>query len=87
MNENATLIVAIIGLIITYTGSVIFLVLWLTGKFRFLEKALYREMDKHRREDDVMFARHTGKIQRLEIKLFGFTGPAADPVLDDRPAG
>lgn len=81
MNESATLIVAIIGLIITWTGSVIFLVLWLTGKFRSLEKALYREMDKHRREDDRQFGNHAVKIQRLEIKVFGFTGPAADPSL------
>ncbi len=35
-------------------------------------------MDKHRIEDDRQFRAHGTKIQRLELKAFGFTGPAAE---------
>lgn len=76
MNEQVMLVLAIGGAVITWTASVISLVVWLTGKFRSLEKVIYREMDKHRREDDDQFKIQGTKIQRLEIKAFGFTGPA-----------
>lgn len=76
MQDTATLVLAIIGAVITWTASVISLVVWLTGKFRYLEKTIYREMDKHRREDDNQFRSQGTRIQRLEIKIFGYT-PAA----------
>ena len=67
------LVLSILGALITWTGSVISLVIWLTGKFRAIEKVIYHEMDKHRREDDRQFGEHATKIQRLELKTFGFT--------------
>lgn len=73
MHETATLTLAIIGAVITWTASIISLVIWLTSKFRYLEKTIYREMDKHRRDDDAMFRYQGTKIQRLEIGVFGFT--------------
>lgn len=48
-------------------------VLWLESRFRRLEKTLYREMDKHRREDDAQFKDHSTRIQRVELQTFGFT--------------
>lgn len=77
------LVLSIIGALITWTASVVSLMMWLTGKFRDLEKALYREMEKHRREDDAQFDEHKTKIMRLEIKAFGFTGPAPWPTLTE----
>lgn len=80
MNGNGgslELMVIIIGALITWTGSVISLVIWLTSKFRYLEQTIYREMDKHRREDDKQFDDHGRKIQRLELRAFGFSGPVA----------
>lgn len=77
MHDQATLVLAIIGSVTTWTASIIWLMIWLTGKFRNLEKAFYREMDKHRREDNAQFRDHGTKIMRLEIKAFGFTGPAS----------
>lgn len=77
------LTVAIIGALITWTGSVVSLVMWLTGRFRTLEKIIYQEMDRHRREDDVQFRAHGTKIQRLELKAFGFT---QSPVVDTERA-
>lgn len=75
MYDTSMLILAIVGSVLTWTGSIIALVIWLTGKFRELEKLVYREGDKHRREDDIRFRLHGTKIQRLELKAFGFTGP------------
>lgn len=48
-------------------------VLWLESRFRQLEKTIYREMDKHRREDDKQFDDQGRRIQRLELNAFGFT--------------
>lgn len=75
MHDTSMLILAIVGSVLTWTGSIIALVIWLTTKFRDLEKLVYREGDKHRREDAVQFKLHGTKIQRLELKAFGFTGP------------
>ena len=47
--------------------------LWLESRFRKLERLIYVEMDKHRREDDEKFDRLGVKVQRLELKEFGFT--------------
>lgn len=84
MHDTATLTLAIIGALMTWTGSVIALVMWLTGKFRSLERTIYHEMDKHRREDDRQFGSQGTRIQRLEIRAFGFTGPVALPEPSDR---
>lgn len=86
MNEVAQLVLAIIGSIIVWTTSIVGGVIWLTGKFRALEKIIYREMDKHRKEDDVHFYAHGTRLQRLEIKAFGFTGGNGGPVVPDSGA-
>ncbi len=78
MNDAAMLVLAIIGFMLTWTTSIVCLVVWLTTKFRDLEKVMYREMDKHRIEDDRQFRIQGTKIQRLELKAFGFTGPASE---------
>lgn len=62
---------------ITWTVTVVSLVIWLTGKFSSLEKVIYREMDKHRTEDDRQFRAIGTKVQRLELRAFGFTGAPA----------
>lgn len=73
MHDTASLILAIIGAVITWTASVISLVVWLTGKFRYLEKTIYVEMDKHRNEDDEQFEELRSRTMRLEIKAFGYS--------------
>lgn len=85
MHETATLIVTIILAMITWTATVASLVLWLTSKFRALEKALYREMDKHRREDDRQFNVHATRIQRLELRAFGFSAPNGPLIAEPEP--
>lgn len=73
MHDTASLIIAIMGAILTWTVTIASLVYWLTSKFRFLEGIIYREMDKHRREDDALFKNQGTRIQKLELKAFGFT--------------
>ncbi len=74
-DSSAMLTLAIISALIVYTGSVISLVMWLNNKFRALEKTFYKELDRRRIVNDGKFFQLGTKIQRLEIKAFGFTGP------------
>lgn len=73
MHETATLTIAIVGLVITYTASIVSLVLWLAGKFRALEATFYRELGKHRDEDTERFNEQGNRIYRLELREFGAT--------------
>lgn len=80
MHDTATLILAILGAALTWTLTIIGFAAWLGEKFRVLERTIYREMDKHRREDDRQFNQQGTKLQRLELKVFGFTNhPVSDP--------
>lgn len=72
-NDPATLIVAILALVITYTASVVSLVLWLAGKFRALEATFYRELGKHRDEDNERFQEQHDRLYKVELKMFGHT--------------
>ncbi len=74
--STASLTLAILSALLIYTGSVISLVLWLSNRFRALERTLYKELDRRRTLSEGKFFQLGTKIQRLEIKAFGFTGPA-----------
>lgn len=82
MNEVAQLVLAIIGAVIVWTTSVIGGMIWLTSKFRNLEKTIYRESAKH----SISLYAHNTRIQRLEIKAFGFAGGNGGPVIPDSGA-
>lgn len=87
MQDNATLILAIIGAVIIWTSSVVALVAWLHIKFDYLKSTIYREMDKHRREDDANFREHRARLYRLELKEFGFGGiPVLPPQRNEDPS-
>lgn len=73
MHDTATLIITIIGAIIVYTTSVVAMVSWLNTKFRTLEQTMYKEFDKRREANDRKFGYVLTKIQRLNLKIFGFT--------------
>lgn len=79
MTEVPQLILAIIGAVVVWTTSIIGGMIWLTGKFRHLEKTIYREAAKH----SVTLYAHNTRIQRLEIKAFGFSGSNGGPVIPD----
>ena len=73
MYDTATLILSIIGAVLVWTTSVIGGMIWLNAKFAAIHSLVYREMDKHRREDDRQFDEQGRAIQRLELNAFGFT--------------
>lgn len=72
-NESATLTIAIVGIVITYTASIVSLVLWLAGKFRSLEKMFYQELSAHREEDNERFKEQHDRLYKVELNVFGFT--------------
>lgn len=71
--QDTSTLLAIAGAVLTWTTSVIILAGWLHAKFRFLESTIYREMEKRRALVDREFRIIETKMQRLEIKAFGFT--------------
>lgn len=73
MHDTATLILAIIGAVLTWTASILALAVWLTGKFRDLEKTIYREDAKHRERMDSELRDHRDRIQILELTALGVT--------------
>lgn len=73
MESQASIVVAIVGLVIVYTGSIISLVLWLASKFASLERTIYSEMEKHRKEDDRRFEHQSQRLQVLELRALGYT--------------
>lgn len=74
MAETTNLVLAIFSAILVWTCSVIGGMVWLNAKFRGVEKTIYREADKLRREYEGRLYGHNTRIQRLEIKAFGFSG-------------
>jgi len=46
---------------------------WLEFRFRQIEKLIYREMHSIRKETSENFDDHSTRLQRAELKLFGFT--------------
>jgi len=73
MTEITQLILAIIGAILVWTTSIIGGMVWLTGRFRMLEASIHRESNKNRQMFEAQLHLHSSRIQRLEIKAFGFT--------------
>lgn len=76
MNDVAQLVLAIIGAVIIWTTSIIGGMIWLTNKFRNLEKTIYKEIGR-------VSYNHDTRIQRLEYKAFGFSGSNGGPVIPD----
>lgn len=74
MNDSSQLVLAIGGAILVWTTSVITGMIWLTNKFRNLEATIYRESQKNRSQFETQLWNHSTRIQRLELRAFGFTG-------------
>jgi hypothetical protein len=68
-NESAMLIIAICGALLTWTVSVVSLVVWLTGKFRSLEVMMYSEMNKRDQRAQMLHDR----LMVLELRVMGVT--------------
>lgn len=74
MNESASLIVVIIGALLTWTGTVATLTFWLAMKFRELEKLIYHEQNKLDAKYLALFKEHNDRLMVLELKRLGYTG-------------
>lgn len=85
--EFTALLFGIIGGVFTWTLSVVAAMIWLNGKFRHVEKTIYQQLDRLKREYDVKLNSHSIKIMRLEIKAFGFTMPELPHTPEDSSKG
>lgn len=72
-SEVANLILSIVGFAVIWTTSIIGGVIWLNTKFRSVERAIYREDERHRKTNDARFNDLLLRVQRLELRVFGFT--------------
>lgn len=68
MNETVSLTLAIGGALLTWTGTVVTLTLWLAGKFRHLEALIYREQNKLDAKYMALFKEHNDRLIMLEVK-------------------
>lgn len=68
-NDTAMLVLAIGGALVTWTASVVSLVIWLTGKFRSIEVMMYTEMNKRDQRAQMLHDR----LMILELKVLGVT--------------
>lgn len=73
MPQEIAIAIAILGAIGGWTVTVVICTIWITGRLRELEKTIYREINKHREETESTIRNHGRRIERLEIKNFGFT--------------
>lgn len=67
------IVIAIASFAMVWTSSIIAGVIWLESRFRRVEGIFYKELDSHKTEVDEKFANHSQRVQRLELKAFGFT--------------
>lgn len=77
---DPSVLLTIIGVVFTYTITVVGLVNWLNGKFRSLEKLLYHELEKHRREYDKQLNNIGIRLLRMEIAKTGITHTPASEI-------
>lgn len=79
MNESASLILAVIGALLTWTGTVATLTMWLAGRFRHLEALIYREQKKLDDKYLALFAEHRDRLTVLELQVTGVSSVTGHP--------
>ncbi len=79
MSDTVSLILAILGALITWTGSVATLTYWLSAKFRNLEKLIYVEQNKLDEKYMALFREHSDRIIVLELRTTGVSGTPMKP--------
>ena len=73
MTETVSLILAVIGTLLTWTCTVATLTFWLSTKFRHLERLIYIEQSKLDQKYMALFQEHNDRLMVLEIKREGGT--------------
>lgn len=85
--DAAMLILAVATFLLTWTGTTIAVMLYLTGRFRRMEATFNSSFNAHRRHVDQMFHLHDTRTQRLELKIFGFSPIEGDPGMSNGSNG
>ena len=78
MPNEVTVVLTLFGVLGTWTATVAALVYWLSNKFASLERCMHKSMAEHIIHNDAVFHQMAIRIQRLELKEFGFTSSAAN---------
>jgi len=76
--EEATFIILILGGIGSWTTVIVVCTLWISSQLRKLEKVIYKETDRI----EQIVGRVSRRVDRLELKIFGFAQP--DTILPPR---
>ncbi len=71
--SNVVILLSIIGALGTWTATVATLVYWLSNKFAALERCMLKQMSEHIINNEASFHSVSTRVQRLELKEFGFT--------------
>lgn len=78
-HDPAMMFIAVITLTILWTTTVIAGVVWLNGKFRSVEGTIYREANKLKDANALVFKEHGDRLIMLEIKHFGYANVRPTP--------
>ena len=78
MPNSVTVAMTIIGALGTWTATVAALVYWLSNKFASLEKCMLGQMTEYAQKNAEQFHHIAIRVQRLELKEFGFTSSASN---------
>lgn len=71
--EQVHLGLLIVSAFVGWTVSVVGATFWLASKFRALEVMFFKALNTHKEEDAETFEENRLRIQRIEMKVFGFT--------------
>lgn len=71
--EQIHLAFIVLGAFAGWTVTVIGATYWLAQRFRALEIMFYKALNTHKTDDAEAFQEIDRKLQRIEIKLFGWT--------------
>lgn len=86
MNETATLVLAIVGALFTWTSTVVVVVVWLNSQFNKQREMFYKEARRVEDKIDTFIGEYAGRVQRLELLVTGSTlsGEETETVLRQR---
>lgn len=79
VNETVSLTLAILGALLTWTGTIVTLTMWLAGRFRHLEALIYREQKKLDDKYLALFAEHRDRLTVLELQVTGVSSVTGHP--------
>lgn len=77
--EDIGLVITVLGGIGGWTTVVVICTLWLSTRFRELEKMLFRELSNFRKDMEQMLDDHEHRIVKLEYRVYDSTTRTKHP--------